>query len=782
LRTNIPLPHQWYPPIDHGAVFKGWSWRLPERVTDFQSTVDLSTLQNRLQQNSTINIVGSKGCGKSALAAEYAHTNIHMFSTVIWIQASSIAELAAEFQALASHLKLRVHEVSLPSYIDRVLAFLYKQPSWLLVFDNISLSTANIDILKRFQPRLKLAGEGEGQIVSPRPVLNQGKIIYLSTLAIYPESISVKGGVKSKDYSAILKSNSLAITLANAYTSKTSVSSAQKYAQQISDVIQNFASNKLRKNRVIAAIALSVKAVCTARSDACSLLQFISLLPSGSISYDLVQEYSANLGIDLESSLQLLHSFNLIDAVRVDPIPDKFGVRKRIFSMNASIQDALLSHSPVIFSVASNEWVWSAGNAAVALLGKMVHSDTYFLEIGVGKLDINSIPQQQIGDLFAWSDQAPESAWISSLYTPLSVAYAIVTKMMKHQPVQFPKSTSKVVVDIVTMLGYHFLFTLHEPVISTQMFQFAYDVAENVGLSSIVSTSNKSIDLAVLTAYSNSVAGFTNEAKKSVEKSQKMIQSKWKGTDASADYKTQPAWIFLVMVSSDIAVKENNIDLAVKLLQEAVTLSKTNDKMNLMTVYIIKALADLYKRQNKLEECFTQHQVALELEMQILSEKSNIVSRHYQLIASMWEQTQPNRELQLVYRAYNLAKSLFDEFDPRFADASASLGGQYFMIKRDRAFKPLEDALKAETEAAGDVHVRVANRRVQIAGAFYETGKLDKAVYHYLEIYHTYLTMYGVNHELTQRWAAQCIKVHEEFQQQRKKQHELAQQQAKVEV
>jgi len=116
----------------------GWSiWHIPRKNSHFvgrASTLALLAEKFRSdpkKSSEQIALVGVGGMGKSSLAVEYMHQFQHRYSLVWWMGAEQSP--ATGLRELGEKLGIKAPE---KEFIRSVIAYLEKNPGWLLVYDN----------------------------------------------------------------------------------------------------------------------------------------------------------------------------------------------------------------------------------------------------------------------------------------------------------------------------------------------------------------------------------------------------------------------------------------------------------------------------------------------------------------------------------------------------------------------------------------------------------------------------------------------------------------------
>ncbi len=186
-----------------------------------------------------------------------------------------------------------------------------------------------------------------------------------------------------------------------------------------------------------------------------------------------------------------------------------------------------------------------------------------------------------------------------------------------------------------------------------------------------------------------------------------------------------------------------------------------------MAAIALSRLAHLYERNNQWEEALSAHQYALQAEMRFYGERSVPVYRRFAHIAQLWFDHSPNRNreaLSAVYKAFSLAKQLFDDFDPRLADAISALGKAYARSGRGaKAVKQLEEALTIEIEAGGEFNPRVLARSIDLANLQYAQKDLEKALNNYHRVARALEVMIGPHSPMTAQWNARCVSLYQQI-------------------
>jgi NB-ARC domain len=120
---------------------------------------------NRKKYNHRVALFGLGGVGKTQVAIEYAYRNEPLYSGIYWISAvdenallSGFLEIAKQTKCVPNSTKLKPKEVA-----ERVLSWLRRQPTWLLIYDNLD----DIKVIKNYL--VDMASEGHTLITTRNP-------------------------------------------------------------------------------------------------------------------------------------------------------------------------------------------------------------------------------------------------------------------------------------------------------------------------------------------------------------------------------------------------------------------------------------------------------------------------------------------------------------------------------------------------------------------------------------------------------------------------------------
>lgn len=117
------------------------------------------------QYNHRVALYGLGGVGKTQVAIEYAYRNESIYSGIYWISAVDEAALLSGFLEIATETKCvpSVENLKLTEVAKRVLRWLRKRPSWLMIYDNLD----DITVVKNYLP--DMTSEGHTLITTRNP-------------------------------------------------------------------------------------------------------------------------------------------------------------------------------------------------------------------------------------------------------------------------------------------------------------------------------------------------------------------------------------------------------------------------------------------------------------------------------------------------------------------------------------------------------------------------------------------------------------------------------------
>lgn len=192
-----------------------------------------------------------------------------------------------------------------------------------------------------------------------------------------------------------------------------------------------------------------------------------------------------------------------------------------------------------------------------------------------------------------------------------------------------------------------------------------------------------------------------------------------------------------------------------------------------ITPVALTRYALLLERHGDYEAALTAHQFALQVELRYFSERSVPVFRRFAHIAQLWFTHMPHREreaLSATYKAYTLAKGLFDDYDPRLADAYSALARAYVKTGRAaKAVKQLEDAVTIEVEAGGESHERVLARTTELGNVHYQLHQFEKALQQYHRTSRSLDMMVGPTAAIAMQFSSRCVSIYNFLKQLRAK-------------
>ncbi len=139
-------------------------------------------------------IAGQPGVGKSSLAAEVARRRVSGRSVVWWIHAYDVATAASDMETLAVALGIVVPATaSQESTVSLLRGWLATNPDWLLVFDDVTNSSAVSDILPT-------PYRGEVIITTRNEQWVTGNVVYLDEpiVAAEPSPVDALKGVSQQ--------------------------------------------------------------------------------------------------------------------------------------------------------------------------------------------------------------------------------------------------------------------------------------------------------------------------------------------------------------------------------------------------------------------------------------------------------------------------------------------------------------------------------------------------------------------------------------------------------
>ena len=127
---SAPFPAIWNVPRRHTPFFTG-------RDQILQQLADGFLLENKVEMVQHQAITGLGGMGKTQTAAEYAYLYRSDYKAVFWVRAETQETLIADFQIIATLLKLPQERLNdHVSLIQTVHQWLKDEIGWLLIFDN----------------------------------------------------------------------------------------------------------------------------------------------------------------------------------------------------------------------------------------------------------------------------------------------------------------------------------------------------------------------------------------------------------------------------------------------------------------------------------------------------------------------------------------------------------------------------------------------------------------------------------------------------------------------
>lgn len=157
-----PQPPLWNVPYRRNPFFTGREEILSQVYTVLNTNQSAALTQTQA-------ISGLGGVGKTQIAAEYAYRHRDNYSTVLWVDASSLDRFKDEFAGLAALFNLpEQSEANQDIVLSAVKRWLSTHSDWLLILDNIE----DLDILNTYLPT-----------VSPGKVLLTTRRQALGTLA-----------------------------------------------------------------------------------------------------------------------------------------------------------------------------------------------------------------------------------------------------------------------------------------------------------------------------------------------------------------------------------------------------------------------------------------------------------------------------------------------------------------------------------------------------------------------------------------------------------------------
>jgi len=142
----------WETPVDFGVEFTNFQFGVPTEHREFVPT-QVQDIAEKLQGERHLSIWGgASNADASQLVRSYIQETGRTYSVVLWLQADSAVHVTAQYMELASYLRLRASEITGPEVVSRLLTWLYRQKSYLLVFET-SNKVTKIDWLEPFIPR-----------------------------------------------------------------------------------------------------------------------------------------------------------------------------------------------------------------------------------------------------------------------------------------------------------------------------------------------------------------------------------------------------------------------------------------------------------------------------------------------------------------------------------------------------------------------------------------------------------------------------------------------------
>jgi tetratricopeptide (TPR) repeat protein len=160
-----PPQHLWTPPINHNELFDNWQFNYPPPgqtlfpyhlppVAALPGLLGAQLDTSRLSAlHGPTSAVAAKAYVDWALDAQRDGGKGWHYSVVLWIHAPTVTDVTTQYMELAYRLGLRSASETGPEITTRVLTWLYKQPSYLIVFDRCDLKWNTTAPLDPFIPR-----------------------------------------------------------------------------------------------------------------------------------------------------------------------------------------------------------------------------------------------------------------------------------------------------------------------------------------------------------------------------------------------------------------------------------------------------------------------------------------------------------------------------------------------------------------------------------------------------------------------------------------------------
>jgi tetratricopeptide (TPR) repeat protein len=728
---------------------------------------------------------GNSNSDAASLVQHYLDTRKDFYNVVLWIQADSVVRVTAQYMELAAYLRLRASNATGPESVSRLLTWLYRQKSYLLVFETSNKAT-KIDVLEPFIPHgwHLMENKQTGHVI----FLSHQQKLYPNHLRIdyasLPETQSAMAKVVLESHPTIrdlvvsffklpsVASIDVMLMLQGGVSSLSSDVAARKLNELSDDLHKLQKPSTTNITREIGKWTLQFAQLSEFDSN---LIQLLSLPTDGQLSLKVIRVWAALQNrLNVDPSIKSLVGAGICQSLAVDGRDE---VVKLFRGVMLSVAEQSLPEKRVALGLEllvalASFWPTIGGNAPMPFRApQFVWAD----EIEVNKTSVK--------DSVQWARQ-----YYSSLFFTLYLSHT-------HEAKIFPSMSSmlNLVVDIAVR-GQTEIVSLTTPTAKTELLQKALALSKIDGrfaVQILAQAGHCLLGVHGLTKDASRVFGFRLALSQTLEDKLTPLLTPLTGDELAVAYRDMAIVLSSTKRFHDafehleqalqLVTKRHSADHVVVallnaekgdiFLAQASTGSANNSSqlaaarsfyeksMSMLGPGLFRAvgyhrLAVLFEFVGESPNSILNHEKALEIENTELGSYHVGVVHRLDIMGESWRKLSRSHEaLRVDSKALQIAKEISDSLDPWFGKHLAVVGlataqlnstkDRSSELPSRRALKNLEQALNIETEAAGENHPLVSQRLRDFADLHATLGSHDKALVYYRRAYNVEVTLKG---------------------------------------
>lgn len=776
----------WETPVDYNVEFTNFQFGVPAQHREVVPTQAQSVLE-KLQGDRYLSIWGgSSNADASQIVRSFiAGTEQSPYNVVLWIQADSALRVTAQYMELASYLRLRASETTGPEIVSRLLAWLYRQKSYLLVFE-VSNKITKIDWLEPFIPRGFQLHENRqtGHVVF---VSHQQKL-HLNHLRVEYSPAAMEQAIKGlalitppvrEAVVPLFKTPSTfsvdTMLMLEGSLANLELNVATKKLDQLSENIKKLESpTSTNITREIGTWALQLAKLSEIEIE---LVRILSLPMSGQLPVEVLHAWAEvrHHQHELQPAINRLTQAGLCQSLKIQGSGEVIKLISGVFlSVASSLQPEQRIAGVLELLVAlAKVWPTINGKAQMPLRApQFIWAD----DIRVNQTGLASAPwgRQYYSWLYftLYLSHSSESAVFTSISNKLNIVVdaavrgqtettslsSLARMELLQKSLEQSKVDGRLVMELLSQAG-HFLLGVHGLTKeASRVFNFRLALCQALDTkspSSYFPTPLTGDELAL--AHRDMAIVLTSskrfhDAFEHIDQALQLVTVRNGATHASlAILGAEKGDIFLAQASSGSSSNNSS--------QLAAARSYYEKGLGALGSGLFRAvghhrLAIFFDFIGEMANSILNQEKALEIENGELGSYHVAIVHRLDLMGESWRKlNRLSESLRVDSKALQIAKELTDSLDPWFGKHLSIVGIATARLNntRDRsselpsrrALKHLDQALTIEVEAAGETHPLVAQRLHDFADLQALLGASDKALVYYRRAYLVEVTLHG---------------------------------------